>query len=379
MSHLNSFSISRWIISIIISLQSYTVNAQIDAKHKFSIDSIVKVNMDSRRVVGMSIGIVKNGEIYYCQGYGTKKLGVNDPVDSLTNFHTASVSKLFVATAIMQLAEQGKINVDAKLLDYIPITELKDERLRKVTIRQMLTHSSGLPDVKNYHWSSPKNDSTALGNYAKKCLQDSKLLFEPGTDVAYSNIAFDILGYVIETVSKQPFDKYEFDHVLFEAGMVNSNFDYHKISEVRRSSPHSIRFGSAKLSKLYPYNREHGPSSTLNSCASDMCRWMIGVLRIHNDSQSFSGKIIKPETLRSMWHANSYFDQSTFMGLGWIGAYTRLGECMLHPGNDIGYCSTLCIYPDHNVGIVVLMNGDYGDDYITEKMPLDLALCIIDE
>src|SRR5688500_10301206 len=113
--------------------------------------------MPADKAVGVAIGLVKDGKIYYNKGYGTKKLNANNPVDSLTNFHLASISKVFVATAIMQLVEQGKINLDARLLEYIHADKLKDERFKTITIKQMLMHMSGIPDVMDYRWRKPKN------------------------------------------------------------------------------------------------------------------------------------------------------------------------------------------------------------------------------
>jgi CubicO group peptidase (beta-lactamase class C family) len=332
--------------------------------------------MISDKAVGVSIGIVKNGRVFYTKGYGTKELGTNKQIDSLTNFHLASISKLFVATAIMQLVEEGKLKLDAKLLDYIPVTNLKDERVKKITIRQMLTHTSGFPDVENYHWNKPKNDSAALGNYAKECIKNKKLLFEPGADVEYSNIAFDILGHLIEVISKKPFDLYEYDKILSKGGMTNSNFDYYKIKPDRRSTPHIKKKETINISKTYPYNREHSPSSTLNSCTYDMCKWITEILTIYNDKNNSYNGVLKRETLLDMWSVKTRLDQSNFLGLGWIGAYSPLGICMMHNGDDIGYSSNLFVYPEQNLGIIVLMNGAYGSGKVIEKLPTEIALLL---
>lgn len=363
-------------LTIIILLLRLCAFGQTDTQLISAIDSMVKANMVSDKAVGVAIGIVKNGKIFYTKGYGTKELGTNKPVDSLTNFHLASISKLFVATAIMQLSEQGKLNVDEKLLNYIPVTKLKDERFKKVTIRQMLTHTSGFPDVENYNWDKPNNDSAALGNYAKKSIENKKLLFEPGTDAAYSNMAFEALGHVIETVSKKPFDRYVYENIIQKAGMTNSNFDYNKIAPDRRSTPHIKAGETIKISKTYPYNREHGPSSTLNSCTYDMCRWIMEILSIYNDKNNSYSGVLKRETLLDMWNVKYRLDQSNFMGLGWMCAYSPIGICRMHSGGDLGYSSNLFIYPEENLGIIVLMNGDYTTGKVIEKLPFEIALLL---
>ncbi len=93
---------------------------------KIQIDSLVQKIMIEHKIVGISIGIVKNNEIFYTKGYGSKDINISSPIDSLTNFLTCSISKLFTATAIMQLVEQGKIDIRKKLTDYVPDFVMKD-------------------------------------------------------------------------------------------------------------------------------------------------------------------------------------------------------------------------------------------------------------
>ena len=345
---------------------------------KTSIDSMIQTKMLYEKAVGVAIGIVKNGEIWYNKGYGSKKLNTNNPIDSLTNFHLASISKVFVATAVMQLVEQGRINLEDKLLKYIPLNELKDERIKDITIRQLLTHTSGFPDVNNYHWANPKNDSLALGNYAQKCIATKKLIFNPGARFEYSNMAFEVLGHVVEKVSQKNFDEYESDFVLSKAGLNYSNFDYSKIDPLRRSSPHIKLLSKVLFSKTYPYNREHGPSSTLNSCTYDMCKWMLEMLKIYDDkSETYQG-VIKHQTLKDMWsNQHSSFSLSDSIGLTWDLLRTPLGLCAWHSGGDLGYLSMLVIYPEQKLGVILLVNGDYPERLI--GLPYTISLLVKDK
>jgi CubicO group peptidase (beta-lactamase class C family) len=364
-----------WIFFVVLSVH---VHAQTDAQLKSKIDSIILNAMPKDKAVGVSIGVVKNGKIFYTKGYGTKELNTNNPIDSLTNFHLASISKVFVATAIMQLAEQGKLSLEDKLLKYIPISELKDQRFKGITIKQMLTHTSGFPDVEDYHWNKPKNDSAALGNYSKKCIQTEKLKFDPGTSWDYSNMAFECLGYVIEVITKRSFDSYEKENVLLKAGMILSNFDYHKIDPNRRSVGHTQTRKGVKTCKTYPYNREHGPSSTLNSNAYDMCKWMEEILNIHAD-KNYKG-LIKNETLNEMWSKKFLFDsQAVHQGLAWIGQYSPLGMCMMHSGSDEGFQSNMFLYPEYKMGIIILTNGDHVEGSVMMRAPGNISLLLKDK
>ncbi|MGB3079374.1 MAG: serine hydrolase domain-containing protein, partial [Saprospiraceae bacterium] len=126
-----------------------------DIRRIAQIDSVVSKVMEENKIVGLSLGIVKNGEIFYLKGYGTREVRKEEPVDSFTNFLTCSISKLFTATAIMQLVEKGKIDISKKLTEYVPDFVMKDPRYKDITIEQMLTHTSGLPNIFNTNYIHP--------------------------------------------------------------------------------------------------------------------------------------------------------------------------------------------------------------------------------
>ena len=157
--------------------------------------------------VGFAVGIIEQGEFTYARGFGVKSQGKNSPVDANSNFHWASVSKPVVATAIMQLAERGALDLDAKLVEVLPDYKITDPRQREISIRQILLHISGLPDVEDYGWDKPEYDEKALQRWV---LEDSPrdLLFDPGSAREYSNVGFEVLGLVIERISGLSFTDY---------------------------------------------------------------------------------------------------------------------------------------------------------------------------
>src|ERR1043166_4055777 len=173
------------------------------------------------RLPGMAIGVVKNGKLIYARGFGVSKLGTNAAITSRSLFHMASVTKTFVATAIMQLSEQGKIDLDAPLTKYLPYFKMNDERYRQIKIRQMLSHTSGIPDTVNYHWDKPEYDAGALERFVRS-IADQQLVFAPGDKFAYSNTAYEILGDVIAKVSGESFEDYVQHQILTPLGMKDS-------------------------------------------------------------------------------------------------------------------------------------------------------------
>src|SRR6185369_8918332 len=141
-------------VAVIATLFCYIASAQTDnaASLQSRMDQLIGQVMAGNKIPGLAIGVVKDGKLVYARGFGISRLGATKPVTTRTLFHMASVTKTFVATAIMQLVEQGKIDLDAPLVKYLPYFRMKDERYRIITIRQMLSHTSGIPDVTDYHW-----------------------------------------------------------------------------------------------------------------------------------------------------------------------------------------------------------------------------------
>lgn len=145
------------------------------------------------------------------------------PVTKETLFHTASLSKTFVAMGVMILVEQGKLQLDHPVKHYIPTFSLSDQRDGRITVRHLLMHNSGMPDEADFQWEHPETDDQAISRYVKS-LASKQLDRDPGTEFAYSNIGYEILGHVIEHVSGKPFETFMREEILEELGMSASDF-----------------------------------------------------------------------------------------------------------------------------------------------------------
>lgn len=346
------------------------------------IDSIVSNYVRENKLVGVSIGIVKDGKIYLSKGYGTREIDKFQPIDSLTNFLTCSVTKLFTATAIMQLSEQGKIDISKKLIYYLPDFKMKDKRYRDITIEHLLTHSSGLYwDMELKH--SP-NDSSSLRKLVYS-LNNKVLDFAPGTKFdgtkTYSNAAYDILGYLVQKLSGKQYEDYITENILVKSNMPNSFIDHLKIPADRKSAPHILKKDKVKVGGMYTENTEHSPSGNLNSCSRDLCYWIIQNLNIYNDTNSFNG-ILKRSTLNNMWTTRFVAPQNKNISIGlgwWITNSESLGKYYWHVGDNPGFSSTLMIFPEHNFGITVLSNQMYSEQIVWNKLPYDIINLFKDE
>ena len=119
------------------------------------LDKLISETLESFNLPGVAVGVVRRNSVAYAKGFGVLNADTGGEVTEHTLFHMASVAKPFVATAIMQLVEQGRIDLDERVTTYLPYFTLADERCREITIRQMLSHSSGMPDVQDYGWAHP--------------------------------------------------------------------------------------------------------------------------------------------------------------------------------------------------------------------------------
>ena len=318
------------------------------------LDQALAEVMERHRLPGLAVGLVQGGEVVYARGFGEKVRGGGEPITTRSIFHMASVSKPFTATAAMQLVEAGKLDLDARLTEYLPYYTLADASSREVTVRQVLTHTSGIPDVRDYEWDAPQVDEGAAERYVRG-LTGERMLFDPGQGSRYSNMAFDIMGDVIAKVSGMSFDDYVRTHILEPLGMESSSFIHSETPEELRTQGHSLAW-SDRIDQspcpVYPYNRRHAPSSTLNSNVEDMCRWALANLR---RGELDGARILQEASYEEMW---SRGDDTPGIGLSWVlGSFAGRPE-VNHSGGDTGYNSFLCLLPEDDLAVVAMVNSD---------------------
>jgi CubicO group peptidase (beta-lactamase class C family) len=307
---------------------------------------------------GFAIAVVENNRVAYAAGFGVRNLNrKDDPITTRSLFHMASITKPFVATALIQLVEKGKIDLDTRVVKYLPYFRLADERYTTITVRQLVSHTSGMPDVDDYEWDKPQYDDGALERYVRS-LNALKLEFEPGERFKYSNIAFEILGDVIAKVSGERFEDYVQHHILGPLKMNDSTL------LVRQADPMLIAWGHERLengipfpSKVYPYNRKHTPSSNLHSNALDMARWAMVNL---NRGELDGVRILRPSTYDLMWTPTKLpTTPSRVGGISWFLSKYRGNSVVEHGGSDTGFRTGLALLPDKKVAVVWMTNANW--------------------
>jgi CubicO group peptidase (beta-lactamase class C family) len=307
---------------------------------------------------GLALGVVKDGRLIYAKGFGSRKIGESQGISSRSLFHMASVTKTFVAAAIMQLVEQGQIDLDAPLIRYLPQFRLADERYQDITIREMLSHTSGIPDTDDYHWDKPEFDDGALDRFVRS-LAGKKLDFRPGSKYSYSNSTYEVLGDVIATVSGGTFEDYVRLNILAQLGMTDSTLLLREADPELLTSPHLLEHGKLTVSKVFPYTRAHAPSSALYSNIDDMSRWAMAHL---NNGELDGHRILSRQTLDVMWRPVADAPTSK-VGLSWFTKETFGHRLVFDAGRDVGFESLLVLAPDDGFAVIGMTNR--GDDAVS--------------
>ncbi len=325
---------------------------------------------------GLAVGVVKNGEIAYAKGFGYANYETKELVTPHTVFYTASISKTFTSTAIMQLSEQKKLDIESRATEYLSYFEMNDARFDQITLKQMLTHTSGIPDIQYFDFDNPKYDCGALERYVRS-LSSVQLEGAPGANWIYSSAAYNVLGDVVAKVSGLSFEAYMQLYVLQPAGMYSSTFFKAPGTPGTWAFPHLTNL-SPRVWDGYPYNRAYGPASNLCSSVIDLCRWAIINL---NQGTNIFGKILEPSTYAvllenyaDIQYGRGLFHTGGHQGLGWtIGNY-RGEEIYGHAGSHIGFVSMIILIPDRSMAVTLLVNLNYYFAWDVTSIVLDEIL-----
>jgi CubicO group peptidase (beta-lactamase class C family) len=329
-------------------------------------------------VPGLAAGVVQDNEIVLAQGLGVKRYGTPEPITGRSLFHMASVSKPFAATSLVQLLERGKVDLDAPVVTYLPYFKVKDERFDQLTLHQMLTHTSGMPDVDDYEWDKPRFDEGAVERYVRSLGAES-LIHAPGEAFSYSNTAFEVLADVISKVAGQPFEDYVKEEILLPLRMHDSTFLRAQVPPELGVTPH-ITGLTTTVSHVYPYNRRHAASSTLHSNALEMCNWMQanlnrGVFRGQRflDTASYGDLLWEPQAPIDAEPIDGKAP-TRFVGLSWFLWEYKGHKAVGHGGADVGFRSRVVMLPDLNIGVAAMANNIPAPVEVVTEAALDIAL-----
>lgn len=301
-------------------------------------------------IAGAVVVVVKDGEVLLQKGYGYADVAAEQPVDpARTLFRPGSNSKLFTATAALQLVEQQRLELDADVNRYLDFS-IPPAFGQPITLRHLLTHTAGLEDSVRDLVFHEESGLQPLGAYLREHLPAR--IDPPGRVPAYSNYGMALVGYIVERVSGMPFEEYVERNILQPLGMEHSTF--------RQPVPPPLR---QDLSKGYypsassePRSFEFfgpAPAGALSSTGSDMAHFMIAHLQ---EGRYGDVHILRPETARLM-HSRALFGVPiNSMALGFMEYDTNGRRIIGHDGGTPTYRTNLRLLPEENVGLFMSFN-----------------------
>ena len=295
---------------------------------------------------GVCIAVGRAGEVVFARGYGRADIENDVRVTTDSAFRIASVTKQLTAAAIMKLVESGKVKLDEPVRTYLPDTP---EQYKAVTIRHLLSHTSGIPDFIDQGRASELAAKVDV-KYADIAgiVKDLPLEFEPGSKYAYCNTGYVMLGEVIARVSGVPYREFLKRELLDPLGLTRTGYTSFREIVPRRVRGYFDENG-AFVNARYLSPDIPGASGALYSTANDLVKW---THLLH------SAKVVSPESLKEMTTAATLNNGNhAEYGLG-TQVMTRLGRpAFSHGGNGSGFSAFVSYWPGEDLTVVVLANG----------------------
>jgi CubicO group peptidase (beta-lactamase class C family) len=318
------------------------------------VDGIMAAELKAGKIAGATFVFVKDGSILLAKGYGYADVKMRKPVVAEeTLFRPGSVSKLFVWTAVMQLLEQGKLDLNADVNTYLKKFQIPATFPEPITIAHLMEHTPGFEEVFRDMGARTPKDLIPLEDYLAANIP--KRVYPPGKIAAYSNYGTALAGYIVEVVSGMPFEAYVEDHIFRPLGMTMSTFREPLPSHLERfmSVGYSAEKGILKAEDFELINGLY-PAGSLSSTAADMAKFMIAHLQ---NGRFGEVRILQEETARLM-HAQLFSHDPRLDGNAHGFWEKRLNGVRMieHGGDTIYFHSQLVLFPEHNLGMFVSLN-----------------------
>jgi CubicO group peptidase (beta-lactamase class C family) len=312
--------------------------------------------MKDQKIPGLSLAVVRNGQVVKSKGYGYANLEVRAPAKVDTIFPAGSITKQFTATAIMQLVEQGKLKLDDSITKYFPEAPAA---WKPITSRHLLTHSSGIPDI----FGSTEQTLYTKGiiDFHREYTEDElahayfaqPLDFPPGTRASYSNSAYQMLGFLIHRVTGQYYGDFFKKHIFLPLGMTTTSIFSYVDVVPNRASGYEVVDGAWKNVWLWQ------SVSTLSNAEGSL--WMSVLDLAKWDAALNTEHIIKRSSLETMWTPVPLDDGSGSAyqgGMGWYIADAHGHRVVFHTGGGFGFYAVISRYVDDRFTVIVMTNID---------------------
>jgi CubicO group peptidase (beta-lactamase class C family) len=291
-----------------------------------AVDAYIEGEMAEWNLPGVVLVIVQDGEIVYLKGYGNAGPD-GRPMTAQTPLFIGSTSKSFTALAIMQLVEEGKIDLDGPAQTYLPWFRVADEQASaQITVRQLLNQDSGLSEASGRQRIGSDDQSEEAINNAVRALADDELSHPVGETYEYTNANYQVLGAIVQAVSGQSFEEYVQENIYDPLEMSNCYTSQDEAVQNEMGDGYVRWWFNIDFARTYAFNRGNLPSGALICDAEGMAHYLIGYL---NEGQYGDGTILSPQGIAQM-HSPTVpqsEDGDSYYGMGWeVGPISCCGS-----------------------------------------------------
>ncbi len=337
------------------------------------LDELMARYMAEYHIAGAAVSVVKDGEVLLSKGYGYADLGKGIPVDpEKTGFPVGSVTKLFTWTAVMQLAEQGKLDIDTDINEYLDF-RIPDTYPQPITLKHLMSHADGFEE-RFFEFNVTEADELVPEREWLVSHMPARVR-PPGDVAAYSNYGTSLAGYIVARVSGQPYYQYIQEHILDPLGMAHSSVRMPIPPELKAQTTTGYTFVDDTFQTFPDYMSQlaTAPAAALQASATDMARFMIAHLPGNRDIGS-SKAIMSEDTLQQM-HSTLYTHDPRLLGTAYgFFEFTDNGQRAIgHDGEAHPVNSQLLLLPDQNLGIFVSYNSEGGGELTSQHLGFQRA------
>src|SRR5215218_6431855 len=333
------------------------------------LDKELGKEMENHHIAGAAVSVVKDGKLFFAKGYGYADLENKVPVDpEQTNFRTGSIAKLFTWTAVMQLVEQGKLDLDEDINDYLDF-RIPDTYPQPITLKDLMTHTAGFEDRLLESLVSDADDQVSTREWL---ISNMPVRARPPGDIAsYSNYNAMLAGYIVAQVSGQPYDQYIQEHVLNPLDMVHSTAQSPMPPDLRAHSSVGYTYEDGDFQAYPNYTAQPAvlPSGAHQASVTDMARFMIAHLQDgrYSDANIAEARILNESTMQQM-HSTVYTPDPRLLGTAYgFFDFSDNGQRTIgHSGYIPPMHSLLLLLPDQNLGVFVAYNSE-GSGELTKQ------------
>jgi len=329
------------------------------------IDAYVQERIAAWSIPGLAIAIVEDGQVTLTRAYGLADREQNRPMTTQTPMAIGSTTKPLTATAIMQLVEAGKVELDAPVTRYLPWFNLDDPRAAQITVRQLLSHTSGMPASASL---TGGQEPDALERRVR-ALEWERLRSAPGTRWEYANDGYNTLGLIVQTVSGMPYEQYVAEKILSPLKMTRSTFEPARAAEWGLAQGYVKRKGELRAEKTR-LTRAYNPAGMLLTNADDAGRYLAALA---NGGTLDGARVLSQSSLDQMFTPAARVGDNLEYGLGWFLSQQEGLRAAIHPGEVLTMGSMFVLVPERRLGVAVLANRDVdGKDEIAEGVARQL-------